>query len=106
MLDKIKEYAKRRLYGEHASFWKFALILTLAFFLFLLLGPGNNLINWIRSEIEIKEQTRLIRQYNSEIKAMDDSIRLLRSNRDSLEKYARESFHFAEPGDDVYIIED
>lgn len=106
MLKKIKEYTERRLHGEHAGFWKFALISTLAIFAFMLLGPGNNLINWARSEIEIREQSRLMRKYNSEIKAMEDSIRLLRSNKDSLEKYARESFHFAEPGDDVYLIED
>ena len=37
---------------------------------------------------------------------MDDRIRSLTSSRDSLEKFAREHFHFAEPGDDVFIIED
>ena len=40
------------------------------------------------------------------LKQMDDRIRSLTSSRDSLEKFAREHFHFAEPGDDVFIIED
>ena len=27
------------------------------------------------------------------------------NNKDSLERYARENFGFAEPGDDVYVVE-
>ena len=34
---------------------------------------------------------------------MDKEIDLLTTNKDSLEKFAREEFHFASPGDDVYI---
>ena len=30
---------------------------------------------------------------------------MMKENRDTLERYAREEFFFAEPGDDVYIIE-
>ena len=35
---------------------------------------------------------------------MDRKIRMMRGNRDTLERFAREQFYFAEPGDDVYII--
>ena len=28
------------------------------------------------------------------------------TNRDTLEQFAREQFHFAEPGEDVYIVEE
>ena len=31
---------------------------------------------------------------------------MLRSDRDTLEKFARENFHFSEPGDDVYILDE
>ena len=34
---------------------------------------------------------------------LDDEIRMLSTSRDSLEKFAREEFGFAEPGDDVYM---
>jgi cell division protein FtsB len=37
---------------------------------------------------------------------MEDQIHGLTTSRDSLEEYARETFGFAEPGDDVYILED
>jgi cell division protein FtsB len=37
---------------------------------------------------------------------MDESIEDLKTDRDSLEKFAREQFHFAVPGEDVYIVEE
>ena len=36
---------------------------------------------------------------------MDRKIRMMKGDRDTLERFAREQFYFAEPGDDVYIIE-
>ena len=37
---------------------------------------------------------------------MDRTIYLLTHDRDSLEKFARENFHFAQKGDDIYLIDD
>jgi cell division protein FtsB len=36
---------------------------------------------------------------------MNEEIQALTNSRDSLEKFARETYHFAAPGEDVYIIE-
>ena len=36
---------------------------------------------------------------------MDKRVNMLKTDRDTLEKFAREQFHFAAPGDDVYVIE-
>ena len=66
----------------------------------------NNIVRWIKAGFEISRQEKQIRKYAGEIEQMDDRIRSLTSSRDSLEKFAREYFHFAEPGDDVFIIED
>ena len=51
-------------------------------------------------------QEKQIEQYTTEIEEMDRRIRMLRSDRDTLEKFARENFHFSEPGDDVYILDE
>ena len=48
---------------------------------------------------------KLILEYKKEIGRMDDSINERTTDVDSLEKFARERFYFAAPGDDVYIIE-
>ena len=42
----------------------------------------------------------------AEIDEMDREIDNLRNNRDSLESFARETYHFAAPGDDIYIVEE
>ena len=45
-----------------------------------------------------------IEDYKAQTKALDARIEDLTTNRDSLERFARENFHFAAPGEDVYII--
>ncbi len=92
--------------GGNLGLKKWMLWSGLFMFVLLLFGPGNNIIRWVQAGYEISQQEKRIENYEREIEAMNDSIRLLHSNRDSLEKYARETFHFAAPGDDVYIIED
>lgn len=59
----------------------------------------------IRAGLEIHNQEKLIERYSAEIKDMDRQIHGLTHSKDSLERFARENFGFAEPGDDVYIIE-
>lgn len=91
--------------GEHRSFFIFATAVTAVALLILTFGPGNNLIHWIGARLEIASQRRQIEQYGREIEEMDRRIDMLRSDRDTLEKFARERFHFAEPGEDVYIVD-
>lgn len=91
--------------GAHGGFFKFAGIVTGIFILIMLLKPGTNIIRWVRTGVEISRQERLIEFYNKEIDRMEQRIDMLTSDRDTLEKFAREHFYFAEPGDDVYIIE-
>ena len=79
--------------------------MTAVALLHLTFGSGNNLIHWIGAKLEISSQEKQIEQYTREIKEMDRRIRMLRSDRDTLEKFARENFHFAEPGDDVFIVD-
>ncbi len=87
---------------DHHSFSKFAVVAT-AIFLVIVTFSRGGLLNWGRAKYESARQKRQIENYESEIKAMDKEIDLLTTNKDSLEKFAREEFHFASPGDDVYI---
>ena len=45
----------------------------------------------------------MYRQENAEL---DRRINMMKNDRDTLEKFAREQFFFAAPGEDVYILED
>ena len=86
------------------SFWRYAAVLTAQALLFLFL-KRDNIIRWIQSGFEIRDQRRQIEQLEQENRRLEDSIRVLTTERDSLEKFARERYHFAEKGDEVFIVE-
>ena len=91
--------------SEKRSFIRYSIIATAVFIVMVGFVNQNNIVRWIRSGAEIRRQDKLIEKYNKEISEMDAQIRGLKSDKDSLERYARENFGFAEPGDDVYVIE-
>ena len=66
----------------------------------------DNLIRLIKAGFTIKKQEKQIEWYDAEIKELDKQIEAMSTDRDTLEKYARDRFLFAEPGDDVYLIPD
>ena len=53
----------------------------------------------------LRRQERQIEQLQQENAEMDRKIQMMKGDRDTLERFAREHFYFAEPGEDVYIIE-
>ncbi len=91
--------------GEHKNFRIFVAFSTAVFVFIWIVGPGNTWIHWAKAGLEIKRQERQIREYQLEIEKMDKTVNMLKTDRDTLEKFAREQFQFAAPGDDVYVIE-
>ena len=89
---------------EQRSFLRYAIIATVVFLLFMFLKK-DTLINWVQAGLSLRRQERQIEQYQRENEELDRRIRVMTGDRDSLERYAREQFYFAEPGDDVYITE-
>ena len=79
---------------------------TVAFLVIILFFRHDNLIRWIKAGLTIRKQEKQIEWYDAEIKDLDKQIEAMSTDRDTLEKYARERFLFAEPGDDVYLIPD
>lgn len=99
--DSEKDGSKK----EQRSFLRFAIIVT-AFFALFLLVKKDNLIRWIEAGVTLARQEKQIESYKRGIDQLDDKIRMMSNDRDTLEKYARETFFFSEPGEDVYIIGD
>jgi cell division protein FtsB len=92
--------------GEHRKFAWFVVLSTSLFLMSWLIGPGNTIIHWVRARNEISSQEKQMEVYRAQIDEMNQNIEELENNRDTLEKFARERFHFAAPGEDVYVIED
>ena len=65
----------------------------------------NNVGQLIRTRRTQRSQRRQIEFYKSEISRMDRKIEQLQSQRDTLEKFAREEYYYQQDGEDVYVIE-
>ena len=79
--------------------WSSAIFLIVVCFL-----THDNLFNWIRAGFTIHRQQRQIERLRTDISDLDARIGSLSTQKDTLEKFARENFLFAEPGDDVYLV--
>lgn len=79
---------------------------TLVFAVWVIFFDQNSLIDWFRVRMRIIRQERQIEYYNREIKSIDEKLQELSSNKDSLEKFAREQYYFHEEDEDLYIIEE
>ena len=91
--------------SDHNYFLPFVIVVTAVAALWLLFLSHSSVLNWVRANIEIRLQERQMDKYRQEIDEMDAEIRALTDSKDSLEKFARETYHFAAPGEDVYILE-
>lgn len=91
--------------GEHKGFYRYAAVVTALFLLYVSVMSTDSLVRWVRAGVQLRQQRRQIEMYREQIREMDDEVKLLSNDRDSLEKFARERFHLAAPGEDVYLYE-
>ena len=100
-MGKIKEIFS----GPHRKFAWFVVVSTLFLIGSWLVGPGNTFIHWGKSAVEVRRQEKLIEKYEAENAELDRRIKMISTDKDTLEKFAREQYNFAVPGEDVYLVE-
>ena len=79
---------------------------TIIFLILITFVAQNNIIRWIRASDELKQQEQLIEYYTNEIEKVEQQINDLTSNRDSLEKFAREKYYYQNSNEEVFIVGD
>lgn len=92
--------------GPRRKFVWFVTISTAVFLFVWIVGPGNTVIHWIGAGLETRHQEKMIEQYRQQNSEMETRLKMLKNDKDTLEKFAREQFNFAVPGEDVYVVED
>lgn len=65
----------------------------------------NNVGQMICSRVTLRRQRQQIEFYEQEISKMNRKLEQLNSERDSLERFAREEYYYHQDGEDVYVIE-
>ena len=101
----ISSKIKQAYTGPRRKFFWFATVATAVFMFVWIVGPGNTVIHWAKAGLEIRRQEKVMEQYQEQNAQMETRLRLLKNDRDTLEKFAREQFHFAAEGEDVYLVE-
>lgn len=77
---------------------------TLLFVIWMCFIDNNNIGVWLRTKHHLRDQQKQIEYLQQEISTTEDRLNHLRSQKDSLEKFAREEYGFHEDGEDVYIV--
>jgi len=68
-------------------------------------GP-NSLVNRFQTRRKIRVLEQEIGDYNQRIEANKQKINELETNKDNLEKFAREQYLMKEDGEDIYLIDE
>lgn len=93
---------------SNSKVWKFLtkkFVLSTLFFLFwILLLDENTIFDILKIQSNISKQEREIVYYKNQIKEIEVKLKELESNKDSLEKFAREEYYFQKPGEEVFVI--
>ncbi len=101
-MGKIKDIFQ----GPHRKFAWFVVVSTSALILLWLVGPGHTFIHWGRAARETRRQEKVIDKLQSENAELDRRIKMMTTDKDTLEKFAREQYNFATPGEDIYLLDD
>lgn len=107
LLDRYRSWMKNL---RKRRVWRLILnkyfIVAVAFLVWIIFLDNNNVIRWVRTRITLSEQKEQIEHYRREIQATDDKINHMRSEKDSLESFARREYFYQEKGEDVFIVEE
>lgn len=103
--DMIWNRSKDGTNHEERSFVRYVLISTAIFLLFICVIKRDNLFRWIEAGFNVRRQEKQMEFYEADIARLKDEVKSLTTDKDTLEKFAREKFLFSEPGEDVYVIE-
>ena len=82
-------------------------ILTLLiFFVWLLVFDRNNLIDRVKYIRKLNEMERQKEYYETRIEQDSRKLNELKTNRENLEKFAREQYYMKKPDEEIFVIVD
>ena len=66
----------------------------------------RDIVHPINASFRAMLEEKVIKAYEEENAELDRRINMMKHDKDTLEKFAREQYNFAVPGEDVYIVEE
>lgn len=102
-LNRIREYIRNSIFFKVISN-KFFLA-SVFFVLWVAFLSPNTIQDWIRDLNKVSEQKKQIDYYQESIQNIEERLVQLRSDCDSLEKFARERYYFHAPDEEIFIVD-
>lgn len=94
---------------KNTRFYRFVtnkfFVAGLVFFVWVCFFDKNNLLDWTDALSRLSSLKKERSYYKAQIQRTETQLRELQSNRDSLEKFAREQYFFLQEGEDVYVLD-
>lgn len=114
-MDQGTEETTRKSFKERfqdirkRKFWRVVLnkyfLVALIFFIIIGFVDSNSIGQFFRNRSTLRAQREQIRFYEREIKAIETKLEQLKSQKDTLEQFAREEYYYQENGETVYLVE-
>lgn len=89
--------------GMKGSFIRYVILITLIFALWAGLLRKDSVRGWVKARIDFHSQEKEKAQLRREIEQMEHTVRVLTEDLDSLEQFARETYRFHAPDEEVFI---
>jgi len=99
MKNSVKRGIKRIFLNKY-------LIVLLVFVVFVTFFDNHNLINRWQTHQKIKQMEKELKFYQNEIKTSKLKKNELQSNKENLEKFAREHYYMKKQNEDIFIIKE
>lgn len=93
MLERIKNILKNKYY-----------LTSILFLIWMLFLDRNDIITQVRHMISLHGINQDKAYYQEEIEKINQDLRDLSSNKEQLEKFARENYLMKKDGEDIFII--
>jgi cell division protein FtsB len=77
---------------------------VLAFLLWITVFDENSLVEWAKNGMKLRKMKSEKAYYEQQLKTTTDIMQELRTNNDSLEKFARERYGFHNSDEDVFVV--
>ena len=100
MREKVKQFGLKRILGLTA----YQIIILLVLMVMLFLFSDSSVTKRIKYDTQIKNLESQIEFYRQQTEEDKEKLNELKSNRDDLEKFARENYLMKKENEEIFII--
>lgn len=100
-MSRIKDFYDRYL-SKINKYW----LVTILFFGLTFTAGDSNLYKRYVYDEKIRDLEKEIKRYKEEIEINTKKLNDLRTDKEGLERFAREEYHMKKPNEDVFVIKE